>query len=141
MSKLMTITAGRVADLFAAIETFNRGEYPLDRATLLKMTFNERQLAPFNEDFQKRRQQLLEEFGKKDEAGNPILVGQNVQIADGPGFLAAFEEISKVEIPVGIHGISMKAIPENLPVRLFRALEPIIDDMDEELARLAREIE
>jgi len=55
---------------------------------------NEKYKAPKeHEDFENERQELAEKFSKKDEKGEPIIIGEKYDIEDQKGFDKAMEKL------------------------------------------------
>jgi hypothetical protein len=104
------------------------------RAESLPMKFayaaakNRRKLAEFADVYQAKRNELLEQFGKKDEQGVLVVKDGNVEIIDPAAFTAAFNELTSVEAEVSLHTLAISDFPQNMDLAVMDALMPMVKE-------------
>lgn len=74
---------------------------------------NRRKLADLAEAYDKRRKELLDQFGEKDEAGKLKTDKDNIKflIADQEGFDAAIKSLGEEDVPLTLHKVAFADLP------------------------------
>jgi hypothetical protein len=83
---------------------------------------NRRLLSEFAEVYEAKRKELIDRFGKKDDAGALMVTEGNAQIDDPKAFNEAFQLLCDEDVPLTLHQVELKDFPPDMHLGVMEAL-------------------
>jgi hypothetical protein len=87
---------------------------------------NRRRLAEFVEVYEKKRRELIDQFGKKDEKGALEVNEGNFLLADPEGFTAAYKVLNDEDVPLDLHKVALADFPATIGLDVMNNLQPMV---------------
>ena len=113
-----------LAQTIAAIQRSGR---PMPTAFGFALAVNAEKLKIVCAPYEAARQELIKQYGAKDDAGELIVADGNISIADMPAFTAAMLELSSADTSVELDRLKLDKLPAEMEPAWVSGLMPIID--------------
>lgn len=110
-----------------ALNKISHGDKPIPVRFAYAATRNRRMLAELVQAYEESRQSLLQAHGKRDEAGQLVIVDGNVQLEDTAAFSEAFAAIYMQDFPeVKLHQVALEDFPKDIDMAVMDGLMAMV---------------